>query len=245
MVEFSGSASPLEWVPAPFLHPFCDFLALQSSLHNNSIGKTLKRDSTRAFLATLVVCFINNNSHRSRTAAASEKSCKSQPQKILPARFPPCICDDQVEEGYRYPSPPSEPYLRLSPHTAQASHMQPSPCPTDSSRSAAVLPWRSWACRCWWQYKCTNSRLAYASVPPMTRGCLWWRRSSSPLKSSMPQTGQTQSCRSASFTSLALRCRRLIRRRDHQYSRRRGSSGEAVPRTRMWRTILNQPNFSR
>ena len=58
---------------------------------------------------------------------------------------------DRVEEGCCHPSPPSEPYVRFSPHTAQASHSRHGYRATGSSPAVSRCPWRSCACRCWWQ----------------------------------------------------------------------------------------------
>src|SRR5690554_6550821 len=61
---------------------------------------------------------------------------------------------------------PSEPYVRVSPHTAQA-FISP------VYDRTGFLTFKPTACSCVWQVGCNNTKLERLSLPPSTRGTRW------------------------------------------------------------------------
>ena len=62
----------------------------------------------------------------------------------------------RVGTTHRCAIPPSEPCVRVSSHTAQASRF-----------ASTVFPW---LCICWWQYRCTSCKFDWSSDPPSSLG---------------------------------------------------------------------------
>ena len=75
----------------------------------------------------------------------------------------------QPGKGTTLPLPlPSERYMTVSRHTAQAFRT-----PVAGRGFTTVKSGR--ACTCWWQVGCTNTRFSAPSLPPETLQTRWWQ----------------------------------------------------------------------